>query len=82
MRFLSFFSLIFFALLLPGVAVAQSVDTVREADRGVFRIVKIQEVSQGRYNIGTGTGYLINDDGYLVTNRHVVGNAETVFVLE
>ncbi|MFP7723755.1 DegQ family serine endoprotease [Lysobacter sp. A3-1-A15] len=38
------------------------------------------EAPQGRGGVSQGTGFLISDDGYLLTNHHVVNGAETVQV--
>jgi len=32
--------------------------------------------------VGTGTGFIINDDGYLVTNNHVVEGSESLTVID
>jgi Do/DeqQ family serine protease len=39
-----------------------------------------QTVPQDRYEKGIGTGFLISQDGYIITNQHVINNAETVSV--
>lgn len=39
-----------------------------------------QVVPQDRYETGIGTGFLITQDGYIITNQHVVNNAESVSV--
>ena len=59
---------------MPVQATAQSSDTIERADRSVFRIIN----STG----GSGTGYLIASPGYLLTNQHVVGSDQKVFILQ
>ncbi|MBP1761743.1 MAG: HtrA2 peptidase, partial [Firmicutes bacterium] len=39
-----------------------------------------QAVPQDRYETGIGTGFLISQDGYIITNQHVIDNASTVTV--
>ncbi|HWQ76546.1 MAG TPA: trypsin-like peptidase domain-containing protein [Syntrophomonas sp.] len=39
-----------------------------------------QVVPQDRYETGIGTGFLITQDGYIITNQHVVNNAESVSI--
>jgi Do/DeqQ family serine protease len=39
-----------------------------------------QAVPQDQYETGIGTGFLISQDGYIITNEHVIDNASTVTV--
>lgn len=41
---------------------------------------QFQVVPQDRYETGIGTGFLISQDGYIITNQHVIDNASTVSV--
>lgn len=61
-------------LMLVCTARAQDVDVIRRADSGVFRILNPS-------NLATGTGFLIRDDGYMMTNQHVIDGASFVYVL-
>ena len=42
--------------------------------------VPFPEAPEGRGGVSQGTGFLISDDGYLLTNHHVVDGADTVQV--
>ena len=69
-------SLVFFlfALLLPCCAVARpDFDALKKS---VVRIVT--QKSQG---FGTGTGFAINDQGYIATNFHVIDDAKPIKVI-
>ena len=65
---LAFFLL---ALLLPGRAVAAP--DFDALEKSVVRIVT--QTSRGT---GTGTGFSINDQGYIATNAHVIANARSI----
>ncbi len=39
-----------------------------------------QEQRQPRPRVGTGSGVIINDNGYIVTNNHVIANADDIEV--
>ena len=59
------------ALLLPCHAVAApDFDAI---EKSVVRIVN--QTSRG---VGTGTGFSINDQGYIATNAHVIANANSI----
>ena len=64
--------LVFFLLaLLPGRAVAAP--DFDALEKSVVRIVT--QTSQG---LGAGTGFAINDQGYIATNVHVIANARSI----
>lgn len=63
-----------FALLLPCRTVADQ--DFAALEKSVVRIV-IQK-SQG---FGTGTGFAINDQGYIATNEHVIAGANSIKVI-
>ena len=60
-----------FALLLPGRAVAEP--DFDALEKSVVRIVT--QTSQGSR---TGTGFAINDQGYIATNEHVIAGANSI----
>ena len=65
------------AFLLHGHdAAAALVDTIDVIEKSVVRIVT--ETSQGT---GTGSGFVINDSGYIATNYHVIANARNIVVV-
>lgn len=41
----------------------------------------LQSVVTVRTNVGQGTGFLIDEDGYVVTNSHVISGATSVYVI-
>ena len=59
------------ALLLPGRAVAAP--DFAALEKSVVRIVT--QTSQGP---GAGTGFAINDQGYIATNAHVIAHAHSI----
>ncbi|MCW5823730.1 MAG: trypsin-like peptidase domain-containing protein [Cyanobacteria bacterium TGS_CYA1] len=46
------------------------------------RDIKVQDLEKflNRMNTGSGTGFVVRDDGYIVTNNHVVANAGKIEV--
>ena len=40
-----------------------------------------QQPLEQRYRTGSGTGFLISEDGYILTNQHVIENAEKIYVI-
>lgn len=41
---------------------------------------RIELAPQSRYTKGIGTGFIISEDGYIITNQHVVNSAEEITV--
>jgi len=48
------------------------------AEHNTFRVV----VPLGDKKVSTGSGFLVNKDGYLITNNHVVKGSKGVFILK
>ncbi len=53
-----------------------TVDAVKDVLPAVVTII-----SQGNRGTGSGSGFFINNEGYVVTNNHVVENAEQLLVI-
>lgn len=47
----------------------------------VVKVVNYQRLPKGRVSGGTGTGFVLNSEGYIATNHHVVGRAKAVYIL-
>lgn len=70
------------AIAFSGVVAKDDADELDEAEIGV---VKIFASSYGRFNrykgTGTGSGFVINDLGYIATNSHVISDATVFYVV-
>jgi S1-C subfamily serine protease len=66
-----------------GAAITDSTfaDLYRSVADGVVSIQVIVSSSQGVPMGGAGSGFVIDDAGHIVTNNHVVGDAENVVVV-
>ncbi|MDO4540231.1 MAG: trypsin-like peptidase domain-containing protein [Syntrophomonadaceae bacterium] len=42
---------------------------------------RYQQPQEQQYSTGSGTGFLISADGYILTNQHVVNGAENIYVI-
>jgi 2-alkenal reductase len=62
----------------PLVVTEQSAST--EAVEKVLPAV-VTVINQGRQGIGSGSGFFISDDGYLVSNNHVISAGENFIVI-
>ena len=67
-----FFIPIFFS------SIAFSESSIEDVDKSVIRILNL---GVDEFN-GSGTGFFINDRGYILTNAHVVENASKLVVLK
>jgi len=69
----------------PGVPLASVADVVAKVKPSVVAI-STETTTRDLFNRtrtqeGAGSGWIIREDGYIVTNNHVVENAETVTVM-
>ena len=65
-----------FTLLLCGINPLWAAPDFDELGRSVVRVV-----AESDYDTGTGTGFVVNKDGYVVTNHHVVDGGMTIGVV-
>lgn len=45
-----------------------------------FRVPTYRQVGTEKQQVGSGTGFLVRSDGYLITNRHVVADTEAEYI--
>ena len=65
-----------FTLLLWGINPLWAAPDFDLLGRSVVRVI-----SESEYGTGTGTGFVVNEDGYVVTNHHVVDGGMTIGVV-
>jgi Trypsin-like peptidase domain/FHA domain len=59
----------------PGSQVAAAPDA-ELWERSIVRVVSVMPAGTG-----TGTGWIINDQGYIATNQHVIGGAAEIYII-
>jgi putative serine protease PepD len=62
----------------PLVVTEQSAST-ETVEKVLPAVVTV--VNQGRQGIGSGSGFFINEEGYVVTNNHVIAGADNLLVI-
>lgn len=70
-----------------AIAISKDVPTYEEyyermpSPWGVFNFPHLRQNGTTREEVGGGSGFLISDDGYIVTNQHVVGDPEAEYIV-
>ncbi|MDA1096512.1 MAG: trypsin-like peptidase domain-containing protein, partial [Chloroflexi bacterium] len=68
----------------PSIQALPDIATVVEQVSNAVVAIRSESLEQGFFGFvpreGEGSGFIINKDGYIVTNAHVVGNATKVIV--
>lgn len=68
------------ALVLPAQASQEEEERIRAIERASKSVVSVRTYRQNRDKPGIGSGIIINANGYIVTNAHVVKGGKTVKV--
>ncbi len=70
---------------LPGECAGEVVDEERAAEIAAERAARVRQAAvgmvpspAGRRSVGTGTGFFVNEDGEILTDRHVVATCGAV----
>jgi len=72
----------FLAAPAPAPAPMDPTDVVRQVGPAVVTVVALQEGGgPGTGEIGRGTGFVVSEDGYLISNWHVVAGADSLIVI-
>lgn len=66
-----------FCILASPTLAAEESRVVSRVEGGVVRVISL---GSGNKMLGLGTGFAVGNEGYLVTNRHVIEDAQRVIV--
>ncbi|HSP42739.1 MAG TPA: trypsin-like peptidase domain-containing protein [Luteolibacter sp.] len=72
----------FVAALILGNTPLHADFNVQAAEESTFRILNIFRANDGDLRLATGSGFLLNNQGYLATNVHVIDGTEKLFVVQ
>lgn len=59
----------------------QYVDPFGDSRRARFRVPVYRQVGTERLEVGAGTGFFVREDGYILTNRHVVSDPDALYTV-
>ena len=73
-------SLLIAAVAAISTSVLAQDSPISLADRSVVRVLNLEAKGDSLYIVGMGSGVLIDDDGHVLTNEHVVEGSDEVYV--